>query len=261
MAGSLSWVLANDTLSFSGRGAMPDYLGVPSPWTDNKNVKSIIIGDGITGIGIYAFDGCSNLASIMIPYSVRTIGSYAFVRCSALVSIAIPSAVGTIGGGAFHSCTSLASITIPNAVTQIGLYAFSGCTGLADVTVEWAAPISIAGGVFENVGLSAATLHVPAGTKALYEAAPVWKEFGTIKEDAGTGMEAVDVANIKAYLHNHTLYISSPAAETIEVYSFSGAKLFSAHKDAGEATFTVPTILKAVIVRGSSGWTLKTINN
>ncbi|GHT36776.1 hypothetical protein FACS189435_0410 [Bacteroidia bacterium] len=74
------------------------------------------------------------------------------------------------------------------------------------------------------------------------------------------GNESVEVGT-SVYFRNHTLYICSPVAETIEVYSFSGAKLFSAKKDVGEAGFIVPANLKAVIVRGSSGWTRKAINN
>jgi RHS repeat-associated protein len=50
------------------------------------------------------------------------------------------------------------------------------------VTVEWATPLSISSTVFYDVPLSTVTLHVPVGTKALYEAADVWKNFGTIVE-------------------------------------------------------------------------------
>ncbi|GHV49041.1 hypothetical protein FACS1894181_06680 [Bacteroidia bacterium] len=75
-----------------------------------------------------------------------------------------------------------------------------------------------------------------------------------------TGNESAEVPT-SVYFRNHTLYICSPVAEIIEVYSFSGAKLFSAKKDVGEAVFIVPANLKAVIVRGSSGWTWKTANN
>ncbi|GHT37424.1 hypothetical protein FACS189435_2410 [Bacteroidia bacterium] len=74
------------------------------------------------------------------------------------------------------------------------------------------------------------------------------------------GNESAEVGT-SVYFRNHTLYICSPVAETVEVYSFSGAKLFSAKKEAGEAVFIVPANLKAVIVRGSSGWTRKTANN
>jgi hypothetical protein len=80
----------------------------------------------------------------------------------------------------------------------------------------------------------------------------------TVSTDTGT--EGIDSA-LKVYFQGNTLHVCSPAAETIEVYSFSGERIFSAKKGAGEATFTVPTSQKAVIVRGSSGWTKKAITN
>ncbi|GHV48159.1 hypothetical protein FACS1894181_03190 [Bacteroidia bacterium] len=75
-----------------------------------------------------------------------------------------------------------------------------------------------------------------------------------------TGNESAETGT-SVYFRKHTLYICSPVAETVEVYSFSGAKLLSAKKEAGEAGFTVPAGEKAVIVRGSSGWTRKAIDN
>ncbi|GHV51230.1 hypothetical protein FACS1894181_12790 [Bacteroidia bacterium] len=74
------------------------------------------------------------------------------------------------------------------------------------------------------------------------------------------GNESAEVGT-SVYFRNHTLYICSPVAETVEVYSFSGAKLLQAKKEAGEAFFTVQAGDKAVIVRGSSGWTRKAIDN
>jgi hypothetical protein len=53
------------------------------------------------------------------------------------------------------------------------------------------------------------------------------------------------------------LYVDSPAAESIEVYSFSGALLFSTHKPAGAASFTINAQEKALIVKGSSQWVQK----
>jgi hypothetical protein len=54
-----------------------------------------------------------------------------------------------------------------------------------------------------------------------------------------------------------TLYIDSPAAERIEVYSISGKLLHRASKPAGKASFTIPNLEQILIVRGSSGWVKK----
>ena len=100
-----------------------------------SQVKSYIIGDGVTAIGDYAFFKCSGLTSVTIPNSVTSIGDYAFSVCSGLTSVEIPNSVTTIGDYAFMYCRGLTSITIPNSVKTIGSYAFYGCSGLTSVTI------------------------------------------------------------------------------------------------------------------------------
>lgn len=90
-------------------------------------VETYILGDEVTSIGDYKFNGCSNLTSINIPESITRIGNYAFSKCSGLTSLTIGNGVTSIGGNAFYNCSGLTSITIPNSVTSIGGYAFYEC--------------------------------------------------------------------------------------------------------------------------------------
>ena len=100
-----------------------------------SQVKLYILGDKITSIGEYAFDGCSGLTSITIPNSVTSIKYGTFRDCLGLTSVTIPNNVTSIGEEAFSGCSGLTSITIPNSVTSIGEYAFSGCSGLTSITI------------------------------------------------------------------------------------------------------------------------------
>ena len=142
--------------------------------------KTSIIPNSVTSIGDFAFYFCTGLTSIEIPNSVTSIGTYAFSSCSGLTSVTIGNSVTSIGDYAFQWCSGLTSIEIPNSVTSIGVGAFNGCTGLASVTVELESPLTIGNSTFSNC--ANATLYVPYGSKAAYEAANYWKEFKEIKE-------------------------------------------------------------------------------
>jgi hypothetical protein len=95
----------------------------------------VVIPEGVTEIGDYAFYGCSGLISVEIPDGVTTIGDFAFAWCESLASIDIPESVTTIGDSAFAGCESLTSIKIPESVTSIGYYTFGWCDSLTSIEI------------------------------------------------------------------------------------------------------------------------------
>ena len=136
---SVSWTLdSNGLLTISGTGKMGDYsVFAYVPWNNQKqDIKKVVIGEGVTSICKFAFDGCSSISSITIPDSVTSIGDVVFYGCSSLSSITIPDSVTSIGDSAFEECTSLSSITIPDSVTSIGDFAFEGCSKLSSITIS-----------------------------------------------------------------------------------------------------------------------------
>ena len=134
----ITWKLESNTLIISGTGDMENYDNeISVPWySQQRKIKNVIIKNGVTSIGSYAFQGCIDLTSTTISNSVISIGSSAFADCISLTSIAIPNSVTSIGFCAFQYCSELDSITIPNSVTNIGYYAFNGCSGLTSITIS-----------------------------------------------------------------------------------------------------------------------------
>ena len=100
-----------------------------------EKLMSITIPDSVTSIDRNAFSGCSSLTSITIPDSVTRIDNNAFSGCSSLTSITIGNGVTSIDGSVFSDCISLTSITIPDSVMRIDNYAFSGCSSLKSITI------------------------------------------------------------------------------------------------------------------------------
>ena len=125
-----------------GTGKMNDYdkisyiyVHVFTPWYISKdNIKEIILEDGITSIGNYAFSGCTGLTSITIPDGVTSIGNYAFSSCTGLTSITIPDSVTSIDKDAFSDCTGLKELTMPCSA-EIGSNSFSECSNVEKVTL------------------------------------------------------------------------------------------------------------------------------
>ena len=100
-----------------------------------SNIISITIPNSVTSIGGHAFRECTHLTDISIPNKVSSIAEYTFEKCSDLSLITIPSSVNSIGEGAFEDCSSLSSITIPESVKSVGDCAFYGCSGLTSVVI------------------------------------------------------------------------------------------------------------------------------
>ncbi len=72
----------NKTLTISGSGAMTDYASAGAPWySERSNIKTIVINEGVTYVGAYAFQGIT-YSSITIPVSVTGFGNRAFYGIS-----------------------------------------------------------------------------------------------------------------------------------------------------------------------------------
>lgn len=137
----------NGVLTIRGKGKMANEVeGYSIGWSqyydDNGNlgfrgnsIKEIIVGEGVTDIADYAFQGCRFVEKVTIPAGVKTIGDSAFMDCKSLTSITIPNGVEEIKDGAFEWCDSLEEITIPKSVTKIGHTAFGYCTSLKQIEI------------------------------------------------------------------------------------------------------------------------------
>lgn len=86
-------------------------------------VYKIVVNDGITSIGNYAFYEFTKLQSLSIGSSVTSIGEYAFYHTSGLHTVTIPGTIRKIGIGAFSS-SGLTSCTLNKGIQTIDNYAF-----------------------------------------------------------------------------------------------------------------------------------------
>ena len=133
----LSWTLTDGVLNITGSGAMASYSSSSgAPWEARKSsILTIVIQDGVTSIGGYAFNGCSKLTEVSIPGSVRFIGENSFGACAALESISVPTGVTEIDSNAFNYCQNLKNVNLPATLTSIGNRVFNYCSKLPSIVI------------------------------------------------------------------------------------------------------------------------------
>ena len=143
-----------ETLMIGGLGPMYNYKERPElddyesqPYrkacSDLTKVEKIVVCDGVTSIGNYAFYLFEDVTNVTLPKTLKKIGTYSFYR------------------------TGLTNVEIPDSVTEYGQYAFASCTSLTDLKLSKNAPI-LSDGVLSPCGLE--TVNIPFGVTTLKNA-------------------------------------------------------------------------------------------
>ena len=133
-----------------------------------RELKEVVIEEGVTEIGVDAFSVCTSLETVTLPESLQKIGEKAFSYCTSLKTINIPDSVNVIGPKAFFFCKSLTSIDIPEGITEIGYATFGYAENLATVNIPTSVT-RIGDFAFQNCGFT--SMNVPATVKELGESA------------------------------------------------------------------------------------------
>ena len=88
-------------------------------------IPRIIGKSPVTGINAGAFSDNENIRSVTIPEGVKTIGRAAFGGCSNLQSVTLPKSLREMFLGVFAGCKQLESVTIPDSMKYIPEECFS----------------------------------------------------------------------------------------------------------------------------------------
>lgn len=114
-------------LVLSGSGAMEDCDYDKVPWNDYRDeIKRVIVGEGITSIGNYAFNECESIESITLPSGITRIGEHAFAY-TCITAMELPESVLRIEDGAFWACEELIDMELPEGIEFLGRQAFGSC--------------------------------------------------------------------------------------------------------------------------------------
>ena len=139
---NITWTLEGSsdsgyTIRISGSGDTPDYDYISDiPWYSHINeIKSVVVEEGITGLGKSSFYKSTSIQSVKLADSVRSIGEMCFFRNGSLEKIELGNGLTSIGEAAF-SVSNLKKVSLPIGITHIESDTFYGCKQLESINLE-----------------------------------------------------------------------------------------------------------------------------
>lgn len=134
---SWEWERCTGVLTVSGTGSISGYTSTTMPWYDVINYTTeIVVSDGITTIGKYAFYKAENVQRISLPGTLTTISERAFEYCSSIEELLVPDSVTSIGYGTFANMTNLKKVTVP-ASTTYRSYCFDNDKAIEEIKITY----------------------------------------------------------------------------------------------------------------------------
>ncbi len=93
-------------------------------YLNGEIVTDLVIPEGTTRIGNYAFYGYKLLTNVKLSDSVKYVGNYAFYDCENIKEVTLGNSVEKIGERGFSYCRELTDITIGSSLKNVGEDAF-----------------------------------------------------------------------------------------------------------------------------------------
>ena len=160
------WNIENGTLTITGTDTISNYEAGTAPWYEYKaGITDIVISDGITSVGDYAFYNLTALKTVSMPETLTDIGEYAFSNCVALENVDL-SHISKIESYAFRYCLSLTDIVVYSD-TSYGTNVYTNCSGINSVVIN-AGVTEIKENILNNCG-TIASLEVPEAVTKISE--------------------------------------------------------------------------------------------
>lgn len=112
-----SYDTENNVLTFSGTGAIADYISGERDWdVYYKKAKKIVVEEGITRVGSNVCENYSNVTELSLPSTLESIGQ-TFNGMSSLKELVLPSGLQEIEENSFGSIQFVRILDVPGIKT------------------------------------------------------------------------------------------------------------------------------------------------
>ena len=165
----ITWDLdESGTLTLSGHGGVADFYSgdlEAAPWDEVKGeIRSLVVEEGITDLGIRAFENCTALEEVVLPRTMRRIHYAAFNGCTSLIDIEI-----ILRGRMQHLTESLSNDDYGfeeadhRQTIVFGMHAFTGTPWAQEAFGDFYEEDGV---IYDYFG-TADTVVIPEGTKEI----------------------------------------------------------------------------------------------
>lgn len=139
-------------------------------------VKSVVLPNGVSTLGNYAFNKCVSLATVSLGNSLTAIGDYAFSDCSSLTEAVLGTGITTLGSSLFRNDAKLKKVVVNGKIASVSTYTFNGCSSLERIYINNTPPTGASSNTFTKVPTTC-RIYVPAQTCQFYAQTTYWKDF------------------------------------------------------------------------------------
>ena len=224
-----TWTLTgtddNLTLTISGNGDMSEFSESSIPWiAERDKIKAVVIKDGITSIGSYAFYSLNKVKSVTIPDGVTEIGNSAFSYCSSLRDIyygGTKSEWDAIDGSGFY--TYMDNLALH---TSDGVY---GLVSAEEITLNKTSATLVKGASLQlKATVTPAEITLNKTSATLVKGASLQLKATVTPADASDGMVTWKSSNTKVATVASTGRIKAVAVGTATITAYTGGETLKA---------------------------------
>ena len=189
----------------SGTGAMKNYTSISLPWgtgssgdSNINSIKNVVVEEGVTSVGNYAFRYAAALETVELAESVTTIGTYAFASCGTeSTTYDFKGKISSLSASAFNTSTYGTVY-----VYDIDSYNTVSARAKSSMTVEFKGEIPTSGDAGETAAYTydpdTSTLTI-SGTGTVDKKLSLYKNVKNIViEDGITGIAASEFLGFTA---------------------------------------------------------------
>lgn len=198
------------------------------------SLTSINYPSTLKAIGDYAFQLDSQLASpVILPEGLTNLGIFAYGDCSSIVTASLPGSIAELSSYVFYGCTSLSKVTIEDGIYYLGEKSFARCTNLDTIILKCNYPPDLGESSDSAFTSFDATVVVTCGLVDLYHNYAIWNLFTDIIEDCGVGITENNLPEVTIRVANSRIIVEGAEGGTVSVFDITGRRVRNESLPAG----------------------------